>query len=108
MDESEYLLMQWKSNELLKAACRHLREQPEYVAMDAAQRSEMVQFTHALRRKLMQVLADVDSTGNGLRLRGCVDLYGMDVSTADHLRYTVTVHGYTFVLIMGVPVAPGT
>ncbi|QTH80432.1 hypothetical protein PA10_00234 [Pseudomonas phage pPa_SNUABM_DT01] len=103
MDENEYPLKQWKSNELLKAACKHLLEQPEYVAMDVAQRDEMVRFAHALRRKLMLVVDKPDQADKDFLLRGFSSLYDIEITTDDHLRYVVTIHGYTFVFIMGIP-----
>lgn len=101
--EDEYPLKQWRSNELLQAACKHLVEQPEYVAMDPDQRAEMTRFCHALRRKLMLVTNKPSDQEKDFLLKGFTGLYDMEVTTEDHLRYVVTVHGYTFIFIMGIP-----
>ncbi|MCY1285730.1 hypothetical protein D9M70_346840 [compost metagenome] len=62
----------------------------------------MTRFCHAVRRKLM-VIQELSLEYRRAALEGICTIYGLNITTADYLRYQVHVHGYAFTLIMDIP-----
>jgi hypothetical protein len=93
-----YSLKGWQNSELLKEAAVHLRDQPDYVKMDPAAEAEMTSFCHAVRRALMKAKED-----RGYGPYAILEMekeYGIILTTADHSRYSMYIHGFTFTFIM--------
>lgn len=94
---NEYPLKDWQTSVLLKEACEHLRDQPEYIPMRPAAKIEMTRFCHAVRRALM---AAKDKRGYGPYAVDHMQMeYGLILTTMDHSRYVIHVHGYSLSII---------
>lgn len=92
-----YDLSKWKASALLKAAAEHLRDQPDYVPLEPLARAELFSFAHTVRRQLREAKDKADAGDQGA-FQTFSNKYGLSISTHDHCRFIVDVHGYRLIL----------